>query len=769
MEGNSNLMFLRPADNRAVSLLRLDAEQIPKFVTDLHLLGVMHSDEGRGDKSFEISLRQIQQQVLPKGFPRTTLWAYGDPNQPKSFHHPAQTIEVTQGRKTNVIWRNELVKDPEKCRVYPNSDACNYLLHVLQDSSGVPIVDQNLHWAAPHQKCKDGERRTDCQTGSNEPYFGPIPTSVHVHGAHTESRDDGYPESWFLPKSNNIPTDYATTGSYFRSRFLPTNGTADSSTNTFSSVLEEDRFYQPAADSASGEGYAVFRFTNDQRTTSLWYHDHALGITRLNVYAASGGFWLIRDYQGRETFLATIDAKGNEQRLPSPPPKFGEDPNRDPEVKGKVREIGLVIQDVSFYKNGRLFYPASRLSMDYPQCSKGTTFGEAHQNITFAPNSDVFPVWSPEAFFDTIVVNGKTWPKLEVAPERYRFRLLNACDSRVLNLALIIDGGDELPFFVVGSDQGLLPRVVLVRTGFATKLEPGNPEIKEERQSTSNKQALLVTPAERYDVIVDFSNLSHGTKITLINTGPDSAFQSFESPEYEPSNDETTGQVMQFVIGESLRNLSGDQSTSPYDLILEPQPKLDKPEVIRDLALKEHVSNLCVQDASANGSCGLQLIDCASGEVDADTFDNELSFGNIASFLGYDGSKGARNAITRRWMDPVELRPLVNSTEEWELWNWTPDAHPIHVHSGSFEIIGRYNIHNGEQISGPMPWEEGHKDTVAVPPKTITKIRMKFNIRGLFVWHCHVLSHEDNEMMLPFCVGDPGIDCPKTLFSAKAN
>lgn len=216
-------------------------------------------------------------------------------------------------------------------------------------------------------------------------------------------------ESWFLPKSNNIPTGYATTGSYYRSRSLPTNRSSESFSKPFSSILEEDLYYQPAAESARGEGYAVFRFTNDQRTTSLWYHDHALGITRLNVYAASGGFWLIRDDQGGETFLAKTDATGKEQRLPGPPAKSGQDPNRDPEVKRNIREIGLVLQDVSFYKDGRLFYPASRLHVDYPQCSDGTKFAEEHKNIPFAPQSDVFPVWSPEAFFDTIVSRTYQW------------------------------------------------------------------------------------------------------------------------------------------------------------------------------------------------------------------------------------------------------------------------------------------------------------------------------------------------------------------------
>ena len=100
-----------------------------------------------------------------------------------------------------------------------------------------------------------------------------------------------------------------------------------------------------------------------------------------------------------------------------------------------------------------------------------------------------------------------------------------------------------------------------------------------------------------------------------------------------------------------------------------------------------------------------------------------------------------------------------------EIWNWSDDAHPIHVHMVAFQILGRYDINNpDEQVLDVRPWEDGMKDTVIVYPGLITKIKIPFHHPGLSVWHCHILSHEDNEMMLPYCVGEKGVDCPGAVF-----
>mgnify|MGYP000529547459 CR=1 FL=1 len=164
----------------------LDPLTIPKYVTPLVIPPVLF-DDGGTPLSAEVSLRQINQQVLPAGFPATPLWAYGDPANPATFNNPGFTIEVTKDTETLIKWNNELVADPAACAASatPATDAaCNYLPHIVQDQNGVPIVDQTLHWAAPNQDCLDGIARTDCRGASADPYTGPIPMVMHVHGAH---------------------------------------------------------------------------------------------------------------------------------------------------------------------------------------------------------------------------------------------------------------------------------------------------------------------------------------------------------------------------------------------------------------------------------------------------------------------------------------------------------------------------------------------------------------------------------------------------------
>jgi len=778
------------------------------------VIPVLHSDD-RSVSSLDVSLRPITQQLLPDGYPPTELWGYGDPTKPNSFHYPAGTIEVTQRAKTRITWRNELVRNPELCFNPSNrknknrKEACRFVPHVIQDAHNTPLIDQSLHWANANRKCQSGERRTDCKGTSNEPYYGPVPMVPHVHGSRTEDGSDGFPEGWFLPKSSfvddNDDGEYATEGSYFRSRRNSNQEDMEDGAN----VEENDS----STNEARGEGYAVYEYTNDQASTSLWYHDHALGITRLNVYAAGAGFYMIRprsDGKG-ETFLGDLDVNGNPSKLPGPPLRAGEDPNTrndDDGSRRRAREIGLIMSDASFYNDGRLFFPADRLYMEHPRCSDGTVFGGSSSSSMFA-GSDVSPVWNPEVFHDTMLVNGNTWPNFNVAPERYRFRLLNSCDSRVLNLALKVQSSppnnnsnnsnnnekqEELPMYIIGSDQGLLPHVVKITTGFATVLIPGQHPPQQPHPQQHHQQALLITPAERYDVIIDFGNLPHNTQIIMTNTAPDDPFQGFDdndNGEYEMADPQTTGMVMQFTVDHSLRRTDGegDDTTSPYDLILEGHDELGPEVKVRDLALKEQPSAMCVSSQDPSSSCHqIQTIQCPISEIDPITLENHLSYGLTASLLGSHqppNTRGVQHVQLHSWGDALDKhnQPRLHTIEIWEIYNYTPDAHPIHVHSVVFEILGRSNINvtptgtsteggGGTQIIPPPPWEHGLKDTVIAYPYQITRIKMRFDVKGLFVWHCHILSHEDNEMMLKFCVLDDndngnGSGCPEELFVKK--
>lgn len=633
-----------------------------------------------------------------------------------------------------VTWLNELVVDPVTCRNAPTSDACQYLVHVLQDKYGVPIVDQTLYWAAPNQKCADGIKRSDCTGGTTDPYYGPVPTTAHVHGAHVDYRSDSFPESWYLPKAKNIPKGHATSG-----RRYSTKGAYPTT-------------------KPSNPGSAVYNYDNSQGTSTLFYHDHAMGVTRLNVYAAAGGFWLIRKSKSSDYFL---DSK---QKFPGPPPIYGQDPNSDQAVRKTIREIPLAIQGVSFYDDGNLFYPANRPYNS--KCDAGDVFANTvgMPSIPFLPKSDISPIWNPEAYFSTMVVNGKTWPILEVAPERYRFRLLSLQDSAFLNLLLLVSGTrTELPFYMIGSEQGMLPNVVGVKQGGYTVYD--NTKKTQVFTPLDSHQAFLMGPGERYDVIVDFTGFPDTTEIIMYNSAKNEPFENF--PDSYEGNFMTnpTGKVMKFKVNNSLKSSKGDKSTPPQQLKLKasPPPNSMKYDRTRDLAMIEQKSKICVTDETCNAS----TTTCNAGTT---------SFGPVKVSLGYGQGVTAQ---PRSFNDPICMNPTNGSTEILHLWNLTPDSHPMHFHLIKFQVIARYKLaefqakYNGTNpfttgltpIVNQLPWEY-EKDMVIAYPNTVTQLRATFDKVGLYVWHCHIVSHEDNEMMLPFCVGKPGVDCPKELFTS---
>lgn len=137
-------------------------------------------------------------------------------------------------------------------------------------------------------------------------------------------------------------------------------------------------------------------------------------------------------------------------------------------------------------------------------------------------------------------------------------------------------------------------------------------------------------------------------------------------------------------------------------------------------------------------------------------------FAPQAALLGTISPMGISTSLL--WSDPITENPGVSTTEEWAISNLTVDAHPIHLHLVKFQVIGRELIGGGPSPIGLQPFENGFKDTVIAYPGEITRVRAHFDIPGLYVWHCHILEHEDNEMMRPDCVGTPGQDCPIQLF-----
>ncbi|HXW06973.1 MAG TPA: multicopper oxidase domain-containing protein [Vicinamibacterales bacterium] len=642
----------------------LDPTGISKYATPLLVppvmprAGIIPTPGGKPVDYYEISMRQFSQQILPSDLPATTVWGYGavsSSNRRGLLIHnaPSLTIEAMWNRPVRVKWINELV-DAQG----------SYLPHLLP-------VDQTLHWANPPGGTAGRDSRPSFDgMGTPGSYTGPVPIVTHVHGAvGVGDESDGYAEAWYLPNANDIPNGYAREGTWY------------------------DFFKGKAAagfGASWGPGYAVFQYPNANRASTIWYHDHALGMTRLNVYAGPAGFYIVRG--GPAGDKAVLDSRtGGPAVLPGPAPREGD---RFPPNKA-YHEIPVAIQDRSFRYDGSLFYPDTRAFFD--------EFAGP-----FIPDTDVSPIWNPEFFGNCMMVNGNTWPFLDVEQRRYRFRFLNGCQSRFLILDFGSIPGVEV--WQIGNEGGFLPAPVNI--------------------TENQNNRLLMGLAERADLIVDFTNVQQDWYV-LRNVGPDEPFGGgVPAEDFDPADDESTGQIMQFRVGPPR---SVDVTTPPAFLQLPAITPLPAADRTRRLALLEEMS--------------------------------QVTDGPAAAVLGTIGSDDRPEH--RMWADPVTENPAVGETEVWEFYNLTEDAHPMHVHEVVFEVVNRqalkieepdeHEAHPPVELDGeprdPEPTELGLKDTVTAYPGEVTRIRARFDTPGQFVWHCHIVEHEDNEMMRPYRVG----------------
>jgi spore coat protein A, manganese oxidase len=651
----------------------LDPDDVAKYATPLLIppvmprAGTITMPGGKPADYYEISMRQFQEQILPAGMPATTVWGYGAVKSASKkgllLHNaPSLTIEAKWNRPVRIKWINELVDDNG-----------NFLPHLLP-------VDPTLHWANPPQGSDpslygSGPRDSEPTfTATPGRYTGPVPIVTHLHGAAgVGDESDGYAEAWYLPAAGNIPDGFATEGTWY----------------DFFAGKANSKFAL-----SWGPGFATFQYPNDQRESTLWYHDHALGMTRLNVYAGPAGFFLVRG--GPEGAKAVLDSRtGLTAALPSPAPNEGDKfpPNKT------YYEIPIAVQDRSFNENGSLFYPDTRVFFD----------GIVRDYI---PAGEFSPIWQPEFFGNMIMVNGNTWPFQTVEQRRYRLRFLNGCQSRFLILDFNQIPGIEV--WQIGNEGGFLAAPVNL--------------------TTDNGNRLLMGLAERADMIVDFANVPVGNYV-LGNVGPDEPFGGgIPGVDFEPADAASTGQIMQFRV---VPTVAPDPTTPPQFLVL--------PAITR---------------LTGGTTRPLALIEEADVGFDADGSEVE---GPVEALLGTvaDGMW-----MERDWAAAVTENPAVGDTEVWEFYNTTGDAHPMHVHEVLFQLVDRQGLalddNNGEvlqpiQLAGdpmpPEPWEDGWKDTVVAYPSQVTRLRLKFTNPGQFVWHCHIVEHEDNEMMRPYRIG----------------
>jgi spore coat protein A, manganese oxidase len=430
---------------------------------------------------------------------------------------------------------------------------------------------------------------------------------AHLHGACAMPDDDGYPEAWFTAQGEHGPH-----GPKFNPR--------------------------PSS------------YPNCQPSTTLWYHDHCLGITRLNVYAGLAGFYLIRDEA--------------EKALNLPQGEF---------------EIPLMLQDRLFHHDGSLYYP----------------------KVVNGPKEH--PIWIQEFYGDYNCVNGKVSPFLEVEPRKYRFRIVNAANARFYHLRLFIsdatgkiqnDSFDVPAFQQIGTDGGLLPAPLEIRY-------------------------LLIGPGERFDIVIDFADYE-GKSFSLVNDAP--------AP-YTMGGQYLAEDVLLFKVTKALSGK--DTSVVPETLVpFEP--------LVPTYATRERLLLVSEKERPSDGYV-------------------------ITGLLG--------NA---RWHEPITEDPKAGSTEIWSFVNITGDVHPLHVHLVRFQVLNRQTfdvqtyqqtgklVFTGKPMAPESNERPAHKDTIKSYPGYVTRVVMRFDLPHgaqvspgdelLYVWHCHILEHEDNEMMRPYKV-----------------
>ena len=590
----------------------------------------------------DIDGQPILQQILPTGFPKTRVWGYAgtvyspyNPDGVYSVSAPGASFEATRGVPSYVTWVNNIDN--------PNMFPVDPTLH-WANPTDIPMEDAMEHammgMSPPYPSGYDGTVTDMNPEGWDAQSI--VPAVPHLHGAEVSSWYDGGPNAWFTESGLLGPTYY-----------LPDH----------------------PEDLIAGANSVLYKYPNEQPATTLWYHDHALGITRTNVMSGLAGFYLLRDPADQ---IAPL--------LPS----------------GKY-EMPLVIQDRTFNLDGTFWFDSVGINPEHPY-------------------------WTPEFFGNTIMVNGQVWPNMQVDQALYRFRLLDGSNARFYTLSL----SNGMPFTVIGSDGGYL-------------------------RSAAPVTKLTIAPGERYDVIVDFRGLPAGTKVIMTNTA------KAPYPSGIPANGGTVGQIMQFEV-------TGVKGPAPATLpaILNPTFAAGFPSLAPAPVANRRILTL-TEVMGPGGPLEILL----------------------------DGQK---------WANAVSEMPTMGSTEEWVIINPTADTHPIHLHLVQFQLVSRQRfdvngylaewyalnapLSTNDMMPGMPPyssepqdvasldkylrsnskpaakWEQGWKDTVQMNPGEVTIIRVKFapiddpngDARYPFdptsgpgyVWHCHIIDHEDNEMMRPY-------------------
>jgi len=653
--------------------------------------------------NFTLTMQEFKASVMPTGFAPanllpyagTTVWGYRStaPGAPAPTYIGPVFVTtryipgIPQGSPTKVKFVNSL----------GNSANSNLLFWKT-------AVDQTLHWADP----LGGEANAcnmNIQPGLPPvgncalPYSGPIPAVPHLHGGEVPPVLDGGPDAWF-----------DSTGAHQGHAYYSFPGSGN-------------------------DGSATYRYPNSQEAAPVWFHDHLLGATRLNVYAGIAGGYVIIDPS--LTLPTGLNAIGLQQG-----------------AGGAVDVLTpLVLQDRMFDTNGELFFPILGINPEHP-------------------------FWIPEFVGDTVVVNGKVWPFLSVEAKRKRFLLINGSNARTYELSLQAPGGPSPTIYVIGTDGGYLDAPAPV-------------------------PSLVIMPGERYEIIIDFAGFA-GKNLILKNTG------RTPYPKGAPPQAATLGRIVQFRVTATAAGFV-DQSYNPAAVPVVPI-RTGAQQIVRLVnpttgALAPGVTAAKTRQLTLNEIIGpggpLEILvnnTKWSGEGPGGTIRPDFVPVTIGSNTTYY-SEIPNEGDTEIWEIvnlTADAHPIHTHLVTFQLLNRQnfnvnnynkayAGAFPGAAFIPAFGPPLNYTTGNPLALGGnpsvtpflsgaptpPLPQEAGWKDTVQMLPGQVTRIVVRYAPNSLptttaaadlhypfdpnalghgYVWHCHIIDHEDNEMMRPYAV-----------------
>lgn len=557
---------------------------------------------------------------------------------------------------------------------------------------------------------------------------------THLHGGEVGWKSDGHPEAW-------VTNDPAVQAKW---------AAAEDSAMGFPG--------RPASNRLD-----PYLYPNTQEACTLWFHDHSMGITRLNAYAGVAAFYLVKD--------PTVEGAGALANLPK-----GRYANPVvPALQSDEFDLPVVIQDKDFTDDGSLVFPTF------------TNLGAYTFTVLHDQNGNEIPILRPEMFGDVIIVNGKAWPYKNVKTQAYRFRLLNGSDSRVYNLWLQDNDTGEIITPTVAAAAATAAGVTATWPVVQIAAEQGYADHAVDVATGPQGNGLLIPPGARADIIIDFGHpVFKGRNIVVRNDCPAPFSGQFGPSAEDPSTLEpkTTGKIMLFKVA----NTTG--TPSPLLAAAGPASSLRTAEVAYGAypaLTPTRAAGPRYLDFQERKDPAYSFLDPTTGVV---SFRTQLLLNN------------------HLFSDPITEKPQVDDVEEWVMINTTPDVHPMHLHLVKFEVVekgyvdnitfpGVYSradgvampvitnpaalIPNAEpgNLAGTAPansvWnvapneQMAWKDMVMVPPAQTpfdagtdvvypgyVKIRARFSQVGTYMWHCHILSHEENDMMRPFMVMPAG-------------